>query len=181
MKKVIVSLIMLVVSSVAYADTYLGVYGVATNTLDNSAGNYKNVLLNSVAGQSTNGKNGVGYEISFSNSGLGGAVNVFTTVSNFRISLGSILIPDSVKREPVKSWPVAYSNKSGNGVYIDISKEVKDNMYINFRYVKYDVNHNFTSSKCTSNCNESNAVYTVKSGAGYAKREQILLGVTFHM
>jgi len=182
MKKVIFLITALLMSTHALADTYLGIYGVSENDISNTAGEHSASIANIAFGQSMDSGVGLGYEAFFNNAGLGGSVEMFTTINNkYKISLGAIAVPDNAYRISVDTYPKATSNDLGRGAYIGFSTKLSSNKYLSIKYIRYDVDHVFTSSKQTGIDENDNPVFTSKTGYGSAKREQLWIGITFHL
>ena len=181
MKKIILLIAALMVSVSLFADTFTGIYGVHTKTITDTVGGEEYSDINIAFGQSMDGRIGLGYEAFFNNAGLGGAVEMFTTIGGVKVSLGKILVPENAYRSPINTWPVASSSDKGDGAYIGLSTKLKDNVHLNLKYMRFDTNHVFASSKCTANCGTKTAIFTNAIGIGSAEREQVWIGVAFHL
>lgn len=183
MKKLLVFIMALLMSAGALADTYVGIYGVSTKTNESTAGDYSKEIANIAFGQNMNSGIGLGYEVFFNQAGLGGSVEAFTTISHkYKVSIGRISVPENSSRSPVSGWPESSSNAKGQGGYIGLSTKLSGNKYLSIKYIRYDVDHSFFSEKQTGVDESDNTpIFTNKSGYGAASREQIWVGVTFHI
>lgn len=185
MKKFTITLILAISTFISWnvsADTYAGFYGIASSNVTNTAGDYDSGNVNIAFGQSVGKSFGVGYEAFFNRSGLGGSVEVFTTINDkYKVSLGAISVPDSAERIPVSSWPKTTSNEDGKGAYIGLSFPLSENRHFGMKYIRYDVDHSFTSSKQTGVDGMGNPIFTSQTGTGSAEREQLWVGLTFHI
>lgn len=182
MKKILFLIMFLLASSNILADTYAGFYGVSSNNISNTAGEYSKGDVNIAFGQSMNGDIGLGYEAFFNNAGLGGSVEMFTKInSKYKVSLGVISVPDNAARESAHGWPIATSDSDGKGAYIGFSTKLSGNKYLGIKYIRYDTDHIFISSKQTGVNEDGKPIFTSKSGYGSSERKQLWLGVTFHL
>ena len=181
MKKVLFLITALLMSTHVLADTYFGIYGVSENDISNTAGEHSANSANIAFGQSMDNNIGLGYEAFFNNAGLGGSVEMFTTInSKYKLSLGAIAIPDNAYRISVDTYPKAKSNDLGKGAYIGFSTKLSGNKYLSIKYIRYDVNHTFNSKKQTGVNDNDKPIFTSKTGYGSAEREQLWVGITFH-
>lgn len=169
--------------SAAEPDTFFGFYNVNTKTSSNTAGTISDKRVFVTFGQGYGEKLGVGWDVFYNETGLGGSLSTFYKIkSKYKVSLGVMSVPDLAYREPVATWPVDSSRSSGAGAFIGFEMPIKDNLNMGIRYTVFDVGHTFSSDKCTANCaTPATAVYTPASGTGSAKRDQIWIGITYHI
>lgn len=181
MKKVILLTVALLMGAPVYADTFAGVYGVHTNTNTDNVGGSEHGIVNIAFGQSMDSKIGLGYEAFFNSAGLGGAVEMFTTIGKVKVSIGKMLVPENANLAPADTYPVASSNDTGDGAYIGLSTKLKGNMYLNFKYVRFNTDHTFTSRKRTGTLPNGKPIFTSATSTGSAERGQLWVGITFHL
>jgi len=181
MKKMMFVLIALLMSTSVMADTFISIYGVSTQDITSNAGEQSKGYANLAFGQSTDGDIGLGYEAFFNNAGLGGSVGAFAKVGIVKVSLGVISVPDNARRAPVENWPVASSTDNGEGMFVGLSTKLSGNKTLSVKYIRYDVNHMFTSTKQTGIDENDDPVFTRMTGSGEAEREQLWIGITFHI